>query len=132
MKKLYVNEITNTNTVLVGISAQDSMVLNNFKTIHGETLTNKLLKKSNQTKEFYIIERAYQFVYILRKSELGLSMEFIDFKNNIDSALDEYISRNNNNWEKEDLDKIARLATEIIEDKNYEKSELSSSGFDFR
>ena len=131
MVEIYVNEVNESDNLVYGITSQDSLVMRNIEIIFGKTKKDQLLLLSERYPEFHIIDRAYQYVCIIGKNNLGFTMTFYDFKGNIDNALDESTELKSLNWNQEDLNKIIKITNEINNNVEKENAELVVAGIQF-
>jgi len=131
MEKIYVNKVNESDNLVYCITSQDSLVIRNIEIIFGKTKKDQLLLVDEHNSEFHIIERAYQYVCIIGRNNLGFTMTFYGFKGNIDNALDESIVLKSLNWNQKDLNKIIKITNEINNDVEKEIAELVVAGIQF-
>lgn len=127
MKKILVNTIEDLDNRLTAYAVVDQLVIDNVREFYGTEIANGLQYALQNKNELHSIARFAQFVGLIRCEDTGLSLTVIDFKGNTDNVLDEYLRYLSNEWEKEDRDKVAQIAQEII-DNPTEVAELEIHG----
>jgi hypothetical protein len=86
-----------------------NIILNVFQVIE---VVNRM--KLQPKTDFYFLTRASQFVVFFQyQNGLGMSMKFTDYKNNLDTALDEYNILGLTDWETKDKVRIMQIFQDI-------------------
>lgn len=121
MIEILVDKIVTQNGATFGISTKDTTIKSNLSLIFDELdlyIFNATIK-NNQKEGFHTFETFQQFiVYINYEPILGISIQFIDFNNEDDIALDEYLILKEKKWIQSDREKIMQLYSEIKETNN--------------
>src|SRR5437016_3176387 len=119
MRQLIANEIIEQNGITQAIVVWNEDVVKNLSVIYprgpvGEKIKNLLL---NPPKDgFHFIDRFCQYVILLQDDVFtGLSMKISDFKNNIDTGLEEYQQLKRLGWDQQDIEKIMKIVVDIKE-----------------
>ena len=112
--KLKVNQTLSEDGVDRHLIEEDYLVEENLKILglNAQKIINSFTSKGESA---YTFARIKQLVMIMRYDlSVGFSAEFIDFNNNIDHILDEYLDRESKSWNVEDLNRISEIALDII------------------
>jgi len=121
--ELIVNDVVEHNGLKQYLVISPIDVLNNFQLLFGDKGLNGLKNAIILTggKSFYDIKRYFQFVGIIKYSEINETFTMNIFESDsIDNFLDGYLKLKGENWKQSDLDKIGDITNEIINDKNKE------------
>jgi len=114
MKQYYANQQNDSNGVTHYIITDNNTAVLNFLVNLGDQATYQILLAASKGDEFHHIGRYNQFVGYLRCDKgMGISMMLSDYKNNIDLGLDEYTTKMQNGWEKQDRDAYINIIKEI-------------------
>jgi hypothetical protein len=118
--EVFVNRIIKEGNAVHGYTVFDNTVFENLRIIYsGKLLEGITYLIKNSKDSFYTFDRFCQYIiYLQFQPALGLTLKFSDYKNDTDAALEEYKLLRDNNWRKEDTDKIMKIFQEILEDKN--------------
>lgn len=114
--QLRVHEIINQEGIIKGLVLNDIAVVQNLEVVLGSDKTKLFIQKaSEQVQAVTIFLRFHQFLLETRnQGEAGLSMQIIDFQENIDLIINYYKKLEGNEWNKKSRDIITNIALDII------------------
>jgi hypothetical protein len=121
MKEIFVNRIIEENNITRGLCVLDNTTHKNLEIIYTTKQLDyiKSLLKTPPKEGFHSLDRFCQFVVLTQYDPvLGLSMSVYDFNDNMDNVLDEYLILTEKEWDKSDIEMIAKLFQEGYQDKN--------------
>lgn len=129
MKKIFVNEIRDTETITQGLAVLNHTVLTALKDMYERDHLDKIMFLAQQSGQpVYFFDRYCQYILFVQISIKGVGFEgalsMIDCKGNYDTALDQYLEYQKNGWDLGDRTKFMQKFEEVINDKSGIKAEL--------
>lgn len=115
MIEFIVNETYKEGNATHSMVLEDELVIFNLKLVYGMQKTEILINSIKEKNEnCYFISRFGNFIGFFRfQTDNGFSLKLTDFKNNFDTALDEYLELQKKDWKNEDIIKYLQIAKEI-------------------
>jgi len=107
--EIYVDDIIEDNGLIRAVAIDHKTVIKNLEVMLGEMKMRGLLTgiKNRANEPSYFVTQFHQFVVYFQydpNPNLGMHIEFMDFQNDDDIALDRYLVFKEKNW-----DEVARL-----------------------
>jgi hypothetical protein len=113
MENIFVNKILEENNVIRGIAVWDDTILKNIHILFkGDKVLQHILNLINNPPEegFHFYDKFCQFIVsVERHPNLGLIMEFMDYQDNDDTALDSYLTMKEKEWPQKEREDIMEL-----------------------
>ena len=123
MTEILVDTLIIEGETTFGISTTEKCINQTVTLILGEKgieALNKIYKETND-EGFHTFDKFKQFVVCINYYPvLGISLKFINYNNNDDAALDDYLILKDKSWTEFDRNKIMEL---YLETKNYKGSD---------
>ena len=122
MPTIFVNHTREENEVIHGIAVWEHTVKKDLEIMYsgkGFTLKNIEFLKQNPPHPdgFHFISRYFQFVVLYQyNTTTGSSLQFSDYQNDLDKALEEYTLLLKMGWREEDRNNIMKIFQEIEND----------------
>jgi hypothetical protein len=126
MTQIPVNIIYDQDGVTHGVCALDQTVIDTLRIII-PTKIDLLFKElgKDPLQDRYFFDKFCQFVvYFSYVHGVGMTLSFMDFGDNVDTALDDYLIRQDKGWSKGDRDAIINLSSKIRNDKAVQNGKL--------
>ncbi|HRH62813.1 MAG TPA: hypothetical protein PLI68_05755 [Bacteroidia bacterium] len=111
---IYVANSMELNGITFHLIMHKETILSLINDVYGAKPKRAIVDAIDKKHEFHSIDRYYQFVgYIRHDNRNGLLMQLMDFKGDIDLALDEYSRKTKYQWDSKSKDDIVRVCADI-------------------